>query len=191
MYKYLPLLAATELKKVNPAFGGQIVFNLVDGAIRLVLFLLFIWGVSLWKDIRRVYEYHGAEHKTVFAFEDGEPLDNGRSPEVFDVSSALRNQLPDDGDADLDRLLHADPIHHVLGALRVAHCAAAGHRRSFLRDHPLRRQASRLAFRADDRSGPLAAAHHDATPVGRTWRNVPSSRSTKPCRSKKSAAANW
>ena len=74
MYKYIPLLAATELKKIDPALGGRIVFNLVDGAVRLLLFLLFIWGVSLWKDIRRVYEYHGAEHKTVFAFENGDPL---------------------------------------------------------------------------------------------------------------------
>jgi len=74
MYKYLPLLAATELKKIDPALGGRIIFNLVDGGIRLVLFLLFIWGVSLWKDIRRVYEYHGAEHKTVFAFENGDSL---------------------------------------------------------------------------------------------------------------------
>jgi uncharacterized protein YqhQ len=75
MYKYLPLLAATELKKLDPAFGGQIIFNLIDGAVRLILFLLFIWGISLWKDIRRVYEYHGAEHKTVFAFENGDPLE--------------------------------------------------------------------------------------------------------------------
>jgi uncharacterized protein YqhQ len=75
MYKYLPLVAATELKRVNPIFSGQIMFNLVDGIIRMALFLLFIWGVSLWKDIRRVYEYHGAEHKTVFAFENGDPLE--------------------------------------------------------------------------------------------------------------------
>jgi uncharacterized protein YqhQ len=74
MYKYVPLLAATELKKIDPALGGRIVFNLIDGGIRLALFLLFIWGVSLWKDIRRVYEYHGAEHKTVFAFENGDSL---------------------------------------------------------------------------------------------------------------------
>src|SRR5689334_3851399 len=74
MYKYLPLLAATELKKAYPSFGGQIIFNLVDGVIRIALFLLFIWGVSLMKDIRRVYEYHGAEHKTVYAFESGDQL---------------------------------------------------------------------------------------------------------------------
>ena len=77
MYKFIPLLAATELKKVNPLFGEQIIFNLVDGLIRIALFLLFIWGVSLWHDIHRVYEYHGAEHKTVFAFENGDPLQTG------------------------------------------------------------------------------------------------------------------
>ncbi|MFZ0808134.1 MAG: DUF1385 domain-containing protein, partial [Candidatus Sulfotelmatobacter sp.] len=44
MYKYIPLLAATELKKIDPALGGRIAFNLVDGGIRLGLFLLFIWG---------------------------------------------------------------------------------------------------------------------------------------------------
>jgi len=75
MYKYLPLLATTELKKVDPVFGQQIVFNLVDGLIRITMFLLFVWGVSLWKDIRRVYEYHGAEHKTVFAFENSDRLE--------------------------------------------------------------------------------------------------------------------
>jgi uncharacterized protein YqhQ len=75
MYKYLPLLATTELKRVNPVFGQQFVFNFVDGLIRIAMFLLFVWGVSLWKDIRRVYQYHGAEHKTVFAFENGDPLE--------------------------------------------------------------------------------------------------------------------
>ena len=76
MYKFLPLLATTELKKINPVFGQQFIFNLVDGLIRIGMFLLFVWGVSLWKDIRRVYEYHGAEHKTVFAFENGDPLNS-------------------------------------------------------------------------------------------------------------------
>jgi uncharacterized protein YqhQ len=75
MYKFLPLVAATEMKKVNPIFSGQIMFNLVDGVIRLILFLFFIWGVSLLPDIRRVYEYHGAEHKTVFAFENGDAME--------------------------------------------------------------------------------------------------------------------
>lgn len=75
MYKFLPLVATTELKRVSPVFGTQILFNLIDGIIRIALFLLFIWLVSLWKDIRRVYEYHGAEHKTVFAFESKDPME--------------------------------------------------------------------------------------------------------------------
>ncbi len=75
MYKFIPLVAATELKRIDPIFSGQIMFNLVDGVIRLLLFLLFIWGVSLMPDIRRVYEYHGAEHKTVFAFENGDAME--------------------------------------------------------------------------------------------------------------------
>jgi uncharacterized protein YqhQ len=74
MYKFLPLLAATKLKNHYPAFGNQILFNVVDGGIRIGLFLLFIWGISLMSDIKRVYQYHGAEHKTVFAFEANDPL---------------------------------------------------------------------------------------------------------------------
>jgi uncharacterized protein YqhQ len=74
LYKFVPLVAATKLKNVYPVFGNQILFNVVDGVIRIALFLLFIWGVSLMPDIRRVYQYHGAEHKTVFAFESHDPL---------------------------------------------------------------------------------------------------------------------
>jgi uncharacterized protein YqhQ len=74
MYKFVPLLAATKLKNHYPAFGNQILFNVVDGVVRIGLFLLFIWGISLWPDIKRVYRYHGAEHKTVFAFENNDPL---------------------------------------------------------------------------------------------------------------------
>ena len=78
-YKFLPLVAATGLKHVFPVMGNLILFNLVDGAIRIALFLLFVWGISLARDIHRVYEYHGAEHKTVFAFESGEPVDVPRA----------------------------------------------------------------------------------------------------------------
>ncbi len=73
-YKFVPLQITTKLQELWPVVGGQVVFNLVDGAIRIALFLLFIWGVSLWADIKRVYRYHGAEHKTVFAFESKQPL---------------------------------------------------------------------------------------------------------------------
>lgn len=69
MYKFVPLVAATQLRHSWSVLNNNFLFNLVDGAIRMGLFLLFIWGISLWADIRRLYEYHGAEHKTVFAYE--------------------------------------------------------------------------------------------------------------------------
>ena len=78
-YKFLPLLAATGLKHAFPALGNRVLFNLVDGTIRIGLFLLFVWGIARARDIHRVYEYHGAEHKTVFAFEDGGALDVPRA----------------------------------------------------------------------------------------------------------------
>lgn len=78
-YKFLPLLATTGLKHSFPSLDNRVLFNLVDGGIRIGLFLLFVWGISLARDIHRVYEYHGAEHKTVFAFETGEPVDVPRA----------------------------------------------------------------------------------------------------------------
>src|SRR2546430_6694618 len=55
------------LHPVRPTVG----FNLIDGVIRMTFFLIMIIGFSLLKDIRRVFEYHGAEHKTVFTWEKG------------------------------------------------------------------------------------------------------------------------
>ena len=49
-------------------------FNLIDGLIRMTFFLIMIFSFSLLKDIRRVFQYHGAEHKTVFTWEAGLPL---------------------------------------------------------------------------------------------------------------------
>lgn len=60
----------TYLHPVRPS----IAFNLVDGVIRMSFFLIMIFSFSLLKDLRRVFEYHGAEHKTVFTWERGLPL---------------------------------------------------------------------------------------------------------------------
>jgi uncharacterized protein YqhQ len=62
--------ARAYLKPVRPS----VAFNLVDGLIRMTFFLVMIFSFSLMKDIRRVFEYHGAEHKTVFTWEAGLPL---------------------------------------------------------------------------------------------------------------------
>ncbi len=52
----------------------SVAFNLIDGLIRMTFFLIMIFSFSLLKDIRRVFQYHGAEHKTVFTWEAGLPL---------------------------------------------------------------------------------------------------------------------
>ena len=51
-----------------------IVFNLIEGGIRLAAFLLYIWGISFMDGIRRVFQYHGAEHKTIHCYEAGQAL---------------------------------------------------------------------------------------------------------------------
>lgn len=62
-------------KLLVPYIGGSnIVFNLVDGVIRVTVFLLYIWSISRMSDIQRVFQYHGAEHKSIFAFEAGDEL---------------------------------------------------------------------------------------------------------------------
>jgi uncharacterized protein YqhQ len=54
--------------------SNSFVFTLVEGVVRLVIFLVYLWLVAFMPDIRRVFSYHGAEHKTIFAYEAGKPL---------------------------------------------------------------------------------------------------------------------
>ena len=74
LYKLVPLYAVTALQKSFPALHERILFNLTDGVIRMAIFLAFLWLISRMKDIRRVFEYHGAEHKVVFNYESGLPV---------------------------------------------------------------------------------------------------------------------
>jgi uncharacterized protein YqhQ len=74
-YKYVPLSLATFISHRVVAAGNLLIFNLLDGVIRIALFLGFLFFISRWKEIQRVFEYHGAEHKVVWAFEKGEAID--------------------------------------------------------------------------------------------------------------------
>ncbi len=65
LFFYLPLII-TDWFGVKTGFW----FNVVDGAIRLVFFLIYLFAITLLKDIRRVFEYHGAEHKSIYAYEN-------------------------------------------------------------------------------------------------------------------------
>ncbi len=68
---WLEFIKAYVWKIKLDTFGGWVAFNLIDGLIRMVFFIIMIFSMSFLKDIRRVFEYHGAEHKTVFNWESG------------------------------------------------------------------------------------------------------------------------
>lgn len=72
LFFFLPLYLT---KLLVPIIGDHnVIFNLVDGVIRVIVFLIYIWSIARMKDIQRVFQYHGAEHKTIFAFEAGAEL---------------------------------------------------------------------------------------------------------------------
>ncbi|MFH1689744.1 MAG: DUF1385 domain-containing protein [Candidatus Eisenbacteria bacterium] len=70
---WIPLVLTDFIMNKTGTDGG-VLFNLIDGVIRVVFFLAYIWGISLWGEMRRVFEYHGAEHKTIFMQEAGDEL---------------------------------------------------------------------------------------------------------------------
>lgn len=74
MYKFLPLYLATTIGRHVEALSGRIAINMVDGVIRIAIFLGFMYLLSRMKDMFRLFQYHGAEHRTVFNFESGKPV---------------------------------------------------------------------------------------------------------------------
>lgn len=74
LFFVLPLYATKLLTQFSIISDNNIVFNLVDGVIRVIVFVIYIWAISRMKDIQRVFQYHGAEHKTIYACEAGEDL---------------------------------------------------------------------------------------------------------------------
>jgi uncharacterized protein YqhQ len=72
IFMLVPLGVARGMEAL---FGkNAVLFNLIDGVVRVALFVGYIWFISLSKEIRRVFAYHGAEHKTIHAYEAGDPL---------------------------------------------------------------------------------------------------------------------
>lgn len=69
LFFYLPLIL-TELTGVE----NSTLFNVIDGVIRLVFLLTYIFLISRWKEIKRIFAYHGAEHLSIFAYENNKPL---------------------------------------------------------------------------------------------------------------------
>ncbi|HYR83580.1 MAG TPA: DUF1385 domain-containing protein [Terriglobia bacterium] len=73
LFVALPLFL-TRLLQTEIGFQSSLLFNGIDGLIRVAVFVLFLYSVSWMKDMNRVFQYHGAEHKTVYNFEAREEL---------------------------------------------------------------------------------------------------------------------
>ena len=72
LFMLLPLLVAQGVERT--VSDSVILFNVVDGLVRVGLFVGYIWAIGRSKEIGRVFMYHGAEHKTIHAYEAGDPL---------------------------------------------------------------------------------------------------------------------
>ena len=59
---------------ISVVIRNRSLMSIIEGVIRIALFLLYVWGISAMKDIRRLYQYHGAEHKCINCIEKGRPL---------------------------------------------------------------------------------------------------------------------
>lgn len=71
LFLVLPLVLTTKIFAIEKTAWA---FNAVAGLFRIIFFLTYLIIISLMKDVKRLFEYHGAEHKTVFAFENGEDM---------------------------------------------------------------------------------------------------------------------
>jgi uncharacterized protein YqhQ len=69
LFFYLPLFL-TELTGVQ----GSLAFNLVDGVFRLTIFMAYLLTIARWKEMQRIFQYHGAEHKTIYVYENEQDL---------------------------------------------------------------------------------------------------------------------
>jgi uncharacterized protein YqhQ len=75
LFIFLPLYATKLLGIIFiPVADNSFIFNLVDGVIRVLIFLIYVIAIGLWKEMRRIFEYHGAEHKVIHAYEAGREL---------------------------------------------------------------------------------------------------------------------
>ncbi|MBI2832414.1 MAG: DUF1385 domain-containing protein [Chloroflexi bacterium] len=72
LFFIVPLFLARLL---DAYLRSSLAFNLVEGGIRAVIFIIYLWVIGMIPSIRRVFAYHGAEHKTINAFEDNVPLE--------------------------------------------------------------------------------------------------------------------
>ncbi len=137
-------------------------FNLVDGVIRVIFFLGYILLIAQTKDIHRVFQYHGAEHKVVHLWEAKQPLGRAR-PRLFHAPSPLRHQL----------LLFVMVISILVFTVFkfdwwvfkvLSRVFLLPHRRDLVRTHPALGPPAQSGPQGDHDAGPGAPADHHPAP---------------------------
>ena len=85
LFMLLPRLAVSGLRFITGTDFSPVVRSSIEQLLKLAIFVAYVWAVSFMKDIKRVFMYHGAEHKTIFCYEKGLPLtvDNVRVQRRF------------------------------------------------------------------------------------------------------------
>ena len=180
----LGLVLGVVLFIVAPAFltnlivgeydSNALLWNIVDGLLRVAVFVFYLWLIGRMQDIKRMFGYHGAEHKTIHCYEHGLPLtpENARSfPRlhvrcgtaflimVMIIAIFVYTVVP------LNALIDAWGVPDGAPKLRArhsgAHRAHAGHRRHLLRDH---RQVGRQPSGKPPGEGHPLARYADAVP---------------------------
>ena len=99
--------------------------NVLEGVLRLVLLVGYIWGIGFMPDIRRVFQYHGAEHKTINAFEANADLTPRRGIRILSGTSTLRNFILVDPGCYIHRCLCIAGTAACLGKVIQPHRIAA------------------------------------------------------------------
>lgn len=74
LFMLLPRLAVSGLRALFKTQFSPVVRSSIEQLLKLTIFVIYVWAVSFMKDIKRVFMYHGAEHKTIFCYEKGLPL---------------------------------------------------------------------------------------------------------------------
>lgn len=72
IFKLIPLFMATVIQAQTG--GNNLFFNLIDASFKIGMLVVYIWGISKLQDVHRLFQYHGAEHKTINCYEHNMPL---------------------------------------------------------------------------------------------------------------------
>ncbi len=164
LFFLLPLFLSTFAEE---AADSDFVANVVEGVIRLVIFVAYIVAIGLMPDIRRVFAYHGAEHKAISAYEHDRPL----TPDEVDAFGTAHTRC---GTTFILIVVVISIFFFslipragvpLLGAVPVADRARADHRRGRVRAGPVRRPP--LRQRASCAPSTRPACGSSRSPPGR------------------------